>query len=168
MSRLDDLRELSGEIRRHLTVSAELLAALRRVIAEDLPKIGRTTTTSLAVAGLVENYYTALETVLFRVAQNFGNNLDRERWHSDLLQRMTIAVPDVRPAVISRETFAMLDELMRFRHFKRYYFQLDFDWNRLDYLAGLLERVHPVVTSELETFDRFVGELIDTVSKADK
>ncbi len=144
-----------------------MIAALRRLVSEDLPKIGRTTTTSLAIAGLIENYYTALETVLFRVAQNFGNNLDRERWHSDLLQRMTITVPDVRPAVITRETFAMLDELMRFRHFKRYYFQLDYDWNRLNYLMGLVERVEPKVGAELETFDRFVGELIMTIDSAE-
>lgn len=83
MSRPDDLRELSGEIRRHLDVSAELIAALRRIIANDVPRIGRTTTTSLAIAGLIENYYTALETVLVRISQNFGNNLDPERWRSD-------------------------------------------------------------------------------------
>lgn len=115
MSRRDDLRELSGEIRRHLEVSAELIAVLRRIIADDVPRIGRTTTTSLAVAGLIENYYTALET-------------------------------------------------MRFRHFKRYYFQLDYDWNRLDYLTGLLERVQPNVDAELTAFDAFLGELIETAS----
>ncbi len=164
MSRPDDLRELSGEIRRHLDVSAELIAALHRIIAEDVPRIGRTTTTSLAIAGLIENYYTALETVLFRISQNFGNNLDPERWHSDLLRRMTIAVPDVRPVVITPATQAMLDELMRFRHFKRYYFQLDYDWNRLDYLTGLLERVQPHVDAELTAFDAFLGELIESIS----
>lgn len=163
MSRIDDLRELSGEILRHMKVSGELIAATHRLVSEDIPRIGRATTTSLAVASLIENYYTALETVLFRISQNFGNSLDRERWHSDLLNRMTISVPDVRPAVVSPETHAMLDELMRFRHFKRYYFQLDYDWNRLDYLMGLLERVEPKVGVELTDFNRFVGNLVATL-----
>lgn len=77
---------------------------------------------------------------------------------------MTIAVPDVRPVVIAPATHAMLDELMRFRHFKRYYFQLDYDWNRLDYLTGLLERVQPHVEAELTAFDTFLVELIESAS----
>jgi hypothetical protein len=59
MSRIDDLRELSGEILRHATISGELSAAMDRLVSNDIPRIGRTTTTSLAVAGLIENYYTA-------------------------------------------------------------------------------------------------------------
>ena len=69
-------------------------------------------------------------------------------------------VPDVRPAVISAETCSMLDELMRFRHFKRYYFQLDYDWNRLDYLMDLVERLSPRLADDLTIFERYVKDLI--------
>jgi hypothetical protein len=163
MSRAGDLRELIGEIDGHAAVSRELLAAARTLVDDDIPRIGRNTTTSVAAAGLIENYYTALETVLFRVSQNFGNSLDAERWHSDLLHRMTLAVPDVRPAVITNETHEMLDELMRFRHFKRYYFQLRYDWHRLDHLLALVDRTEPRIRSELSALRRFLVELVSVI-----
>lgn len=75
----------------------------------------------VAIAGLVENYYTAIETVLFRISQQFGNHLEQNKWHSDLLRRMVLDVPGTRPAVLTGAVVSKLDELLRFRHFKRYY-----------------------------------------------
>ena len=46
--------------------------------------------------------------------------------------QMTLTIPEVRPRVISDATFAALSELRRFRHFKRYYFSFDYDWDRLE------------------------------------
>lgn len=164
MSRVEDLRELTGEIQRYLDVSTRLMAALGRLSEHDIPQMGKTTTTALAAAGLLENFYTAIETVLFRISQNFGNSLDPERWHSDLLNKMTISIPDTRPAVLSDQTRAMLDELMRFRHFKRYYFQLEYDWHRLEYLMGLVGRLEPEVRSEFQVFDRYLSALVSELT----
>jgi signal transduction histidine kinase len=160
MSRLEDLRELSGELRRYSAVSEGLLDALSTLVEHDIPNMGKGTTTALAAAGLLENFYTATETVLFRIAQNFGNNLDPERWHSDLLRRMLVDIPSVRPAVLSDQSYAMLEELMRFRHFKRYYFQLEFDWHRLEYLMELIPRLEPLLREELRQFEGYVSAVI--------
>ena len=46
----------------------------------------------------------------------------------------------------------LMGELMRFRHFRRYYFALDYDWRRLDALISIFEDAHPSLTSDLETF----------------
>jgi len=167
MSRIENLQELRGEIARYRDVSSRLLEALRQVENHDIERIGKTTTTAVAVAGLIENSYTAVETVLFRIAQNFGNNLDASRWHTDLLRRMTIPVPNVRPAVVGEATYAKLDELMRFRHFKRYYFNLDYDWSRLEYLMSVVHTTIPTITAELSEFDRFLTELVASLSESD-
>jgi hypothetical protein len=167
MSRIENLQELRGEIARYRDVSSRLINALRQVETHDIERIGKTTTTAVAIAGLIENSYTAVETVLFRIAQNFGNNLDATRWHTDLLRRMTLSIPDVRPAVIGEATYARLDELMRFRHFKRYYFNLDYDWSRLQYLAGVVHKTIPETIAELTTFDLFLTEMIASLSEQD-
>ena len=164
MSRTEDLQELRGEIQQYREVSARLLDALRHLQEHDLERIGKTTTTAVAAAGLIENSYTAVETVLFRIAQNFGNNLDASRWHTDLLRRMTVSVPELRPAVIADSTFSKLDELMRFRHFKRYYFNLDYDWSRLEYLMNLVHEVIPKFAAELTEFERFLTDVIASLS----
>ncbi len=160
MSRIDDLRELLGEIGRFESASQRLLSAIDRLMTDDVPAIGKTTTTGVAAAGLVENLYTAVETVFVRIAQTFGNNLRPERWHSDLLSRMTVEVPGVRPAVLSESIYSHLDELMRFRHFKRYYFHLDYDWGRLEYLIGVVRKITPMVSGELASFRSYVETVI--------
>ena len=164
MSRIEDLQELRGEVQQYHEVSARLRDALHHLQKHDLTQIGKTTTTAVAAAGLIENSYTAVETVLFRIAQNFGNNLDASRWHTDLLRRMTVSIPEVRPAVISDTTYTKLDELMRFRHFKRYYFNLDYDWSRLEYLMNVVREVIPKVSGELTEFDRFLTDVIASLS----
>lgn len=60
------------------------------------------------------------------------------------------------PSVISSGTYGRLDELMRFRHFKRYYFQLEYDWDRLEYLIALVRRAAPGIIREFDTFRVYV------------
>ena len=43
-------------------------------------------------------------------------------------------------------------ELMRFRHFKRYYLELDYDWEKLRFLLSVLRRCLPLVRAELSAF----------------
>ncbi|MDR9403454.1 MAG: hypothetical protein RI580_08440 [Halothece sp. Uz-M2-17] len=50
-----------------------------------------------------------------------------ENWHRQLLEQMSVEVPDVRPALISSFVRVELDELRRFRHVVRsiYAYKLD-------------------------------------------
>ncbi len=43
-------------------------------------------------------------------------------------------------AVFSDESHRLLAELMRFRHFKRYYPELDYDWEKLRCLLSVYRR----------------------------
>ena len=43
-------------------------------------------------------------------------------------------------------------ELLRFRHFKRYYFEFEYDWDRLDFLRKKLAEARRTVRPEIETF----------------
>lgn len=52
-----------------------------------------------------------------------------------------------------------LSELLRFPHFKRYYFELEYDWERLDFLVSKLRQAHPLVMRDLERFRRFLSAL---------
>ena len=69
---------------------------------------------------------------------------------------MTIEVQGVRPSVVSRVNFPALFELLKFRHFKRYYYDLEYDWDRLDFLVTKLRKAHPVVVEDLESFLAFL------------
>jgi len=150
---------LKSELEDNLAVLQGIYSFFKKALEEDVPKLGRNQSSAFIIAGIIENYYTCLETGLFRISQFFENNLSKERWHSDLLYKMSIAIDTVRIAVLSRETASIMDELLRFRHFKRYYYRLEFDWDRIDYLITKLHRVHPMVLEDVKRFSGFLDEL---------
>jgi hypothetical protein len=104
------------------------------------------------VAQILDTTYTAIETALLRISQGFDNSLSPDRWHADLLDKMLLEKRGVRPRVLSDESHRLLTELMRFRHFKRYYLELDYDWAKLRYLLSVLRRCLPLVRAELTAF----------------
>ena len=90
----------------------------------------------------------------------FENSLSKDRWHSDLLQRMCIPIKDERVEVIKDKTFLCLDELRRFRHFNRYYYSTNYDWDRIDFLIKKMHQVHPLVITDINKFIMFLNDLM--------
>lgn len=158
---MNEVTDLIAEIDGWQTASATLIGTIEAAEQAGIGSLGRTDFMGVAIAGLVENYYTAVETVLFRISQQFGNHLEPTRWHSDLLRRMNMSITDTRPVVLSGTTVSKLDELMRFRHFKRYYFQLEWDWSRLDHMVATVRALQPMLVDELLTFRAFLQSLND-------
>ncbi len=117
---------------------------------------------AVLLADILCNTYTCVETVLFRISRMFENHLDSQQWHKELLRKMRIEIPGIRKAVLSRESYQLLDELRRFRHFKRYYYDFEYDWSRLDYLRVIYERLAPLIQNELENYLNFLQECVNT------
>lgn len=88
-------------------------------------------------AALLESFYTGMERALARIAATIGAQPSGSSWHRDLLTSMTLDVPELRPAVLTRTTAAALDPFLAFRHrFRNLYV---FDLERGPMLT-LLER----------------------------
>ncbi len=153
------LRELVALIRAHHRRLEAVYRSTESALEDEIAQLGKTPVSALIVAGLLENYYTCLETIYLRISQSFENDLDPARWRNDLLQKMTLQIEGVRAAAVSEETLSPLFELLKFRHFKRYYFELEYDWDRLDFLVTKLRQVHPLVKRDLERFVRFANAL---------
>ncbi|MGK7933872.1 MAG: hypothetical protein AB4041_20920 [Microcystaceae cyanobacterium] len=74
-----------------------------------------------SVAYQMHNLYNATEELFKIIATYFENNIaDTAKWHSLLLQRMSQKIEGVRPAVLSEETYLLLNSLRGFRHFFRH------------------------------------------------
>lgn len=69
-----------------------------------------------SVAYQIHNIYNAIEDLLRLVAAHFENQIS----DSALLQRMTQPVLGVRPALLTKDTFRLLNALRGFRHFFRH------------------------------------------------
>lgn len=161
MNARSGLEDLQSQIDSQILVLDETASFLATMLSDEI-RDQKNRKNGLVVAGLLENYYTAAETVLFRVVQEFGNNLRPDHWHADLLERLSRELPETRPRVLGDESYRGLDELRRFRHFKRYYYRLDYDWDKLDFLTKKLRELHPVLIHELRAFKQFLIALSST------
>ena len=114
---------------------------------------------AVMLAEILTNTYTCIETILFRIARVFENHLDAREWHKALLRKMRVEIPGIRKAVLTQETYTLLDELRRFRHFRRYYYDFNYDWARLDYLKSVYERLMPLIQRDLDDYIDFLFTL---------
>jgi hypothetical protein len=72
------------------------------------------------------------------------------------LDKMTIEIPDIRIAAISSESFGKLKELLRFRHFRRCCFEMEYDWDKLDYLQTKFVELERPIKQDLKCFHDFL------------
>lgn len=107
------------------------------------------------IYGLFENLFT-------RIAANFGNHIDDSaQWRTLLLKRMSLEIPDIRPAVISQNTYLMLDELRRFRHMFRNAYVLKFDPDRLRLVVRDALRLELLYADDIMSFQTFLDSLAE-------
>lgn len=125
----------------------------------DYKKLGRTTASAIVFSQIFIDYYTCIETFLFRCSQTFENNLEQEKWHKSLLEKMNLDIPNIRPAIIQKKTFELLDEFLRFRHFRRYYFNFSYDWDKINLLEKKYINLHPLIIEDIQTFVDFLKQL---------
>lgn len=144
---------LLAEIRK----SRRVLGRIEAYHDEYLRKMVESTAPSrenrIVIAEILVNYYTCLETIFRRVSQFFENERSTERRHYDLLDNMTVDVEGVRPNLLSERSYAALREIMRFRRYKRYHLEFDYDWDKLQALSRTLESVRPQVREDLDQFE---------------
>lgn len=86
--------------------------------------------------------YSAFEQSGLRVAKAFENNIDDEKgWHGALLNRLTLSIPGIRPALIPESLKTPLSELRGFRHVFVHAYDLRLDSEKL---ASLLKDARKV------------------------
>ncbi len=153
------LETLIGQMAAGTAVLERIEKHLDDFLAHQGKAMGRDSVAAVVVADALTRYYTASETIFFRVARFFENNIDGDRWHTELLDRMRIAIPGVRPAVLSDATYLALRELLRFRHFSRYYVELEYDWDRLDFLLKKFNLARTGMRSDMAEFSKCMKDL---------
>jgi len=160
MSAREELLIVAGELRGSLAVLAKINAYYDEFESQG-ESTGRTTERAIVLSDIFSNFYTCAETAFLRISQFFENSLDSERWHKDLLSKMTVVIKGVRERVISDESRMSLSEMLRFRHFKRYYFEFDYDWDRLELVRKKYLDVRGRLQAELEAYVAYLESHAD-------
>ena len=80
----------------------------------------------------VQNFYTGVERVFALIAKQMdGVTPSSADWHIQLLGQLLVPVPNVRPAIISQDTYEQLNEFRGFRHVSRNLYAYDLDHQRI-------------------------------------
>lgn len=79
---------------------------------------------------------------------------------------MTLSLPEVRIALLRDETAGILQEFLKFRHFRRYYFEFDYDWDKLNFLNKKFRDVRPLLKKDLSNFADFLRRLRDSAGSS--
>ena len=154
------IHSLLGELER----TRALLRRIERFYDERFPTDQRTADSAIILSEILGNYYTCLETFFLRVSQTFENHLSRDSWHRDLLGKMFLSIPGEREPLLSENSYQAAGELLRFRHFKRYYLEFDYDWDRLELVEKKFATLRPNLEADFDRFALFLQRLADEVS----
>lgn len=116
----------------------------------------------IVIAYRLHGLYSAFENIFRNISSAFENHLDPSGWHRQLLQRMRLDLSPVRPAVIDDETYEMLGELLRFRHFFRAAYASKIDSPRLRLVLSKALELKPIYRQQIERFLEFLRTVQQT------
>jgi hypothetical protein len=106
-----------------------------------------------ACAFQLSRLYNIIQQFALRLAKAFENNIDDEHgWHMELIRRLSIEIPGVRPALFSSELTSDLQELRAFRHVVRHAYELTLKKDKVIPLLSAAERVAALVPAACEAF----------------
>ena len=106
-----------------------------------------------AAAYTLHAVYTALENTFDQISRTFENHVvDPRQWHRELLRKMFLEIPGVRPAVLPEELRSVLTDLRGFRHVFRHAYDLQLDPERLCRLAAAWQRSKAELVEALRRF----------------
>lgn len=115
----------------------------------------------VAAAALdLHGFYAGIERLLELIANEVdGVQPTGRRWHRDLLAQMSLAVPGVRPVVLSSETGMALTQYLDFRHVVRNVYTFNLRSERVTELVRDLRAAFDLARHDLLTFAAFLDGL---------
>lgn len=108
----------------------------------------------------VSQLFSGFENVFKNVAKTFENNVEQDYWHKSLLGRMCLDIQDIRPALISEESFKCLDELRAFRHYFRHAYDIELNKDKFKIVAEKVFSVRDIVFKDINSFLDFLDSLV--------
>lgn len=115
-----------------------------------------------AMGSILHDFYCGVEKVFKRIAINVDGGIPKgDAWHIELLNRMTMSIPEVRPCIISERLEEKLKELLMFRHLFRNIYGFELEWKKFKNLAESIGSIHKRIISDVEKFYEFIDSLAE-------
>ncbi len=88
--------------------------------------------------------------------QFFENEISDSSWHKNLLQRMTVTIEGIRPALLTSDDADQIDELRGFRHLYRNLYEKQIQPDRVN---ALQSKFPVIISSFRKAHTRFIRRL---------
>lgn len=135
--------EVTAEVERARTLAAESAG-----IVDD-----GSTTARRALGSILHDFYNCCERIFRKIAVEVNGGFDDSpQWHRSLLQRMATPLPGLRPAVLTPELAADLEEYLSFRHVFRSIYGFELKGERVGRLARALPALADRFANEIRRF----------------
>lgn len=111
----------------------------------------------------LHNLYSAFEDLFKIVAKAFENHInDISQYHIELLKRMTLSIKGIRPSLLSKESYILLDNLRAFRHLFRHAYSYEIDKRKIKMVLDDAAELKKIYRNDIEIFlNRLSGEIRD-------
>ena len=151
---------LAGRIRQDVAVLELVVVRVERAVqARDQHSVEQDLLLD-AVALNLHDFYSGLERIFAHIASSIDQSVPTgPEWHRELLRQMTIELPGLRPAVLTSELAAEIDEFLRFRHVVRHNYAFALEPERVERLASRLRPLYRDVSVALLTFASLLERL---------
>ncbi|NUN24926.1 MAG: hypothetical protein HUU09_15990 [Candidatus Jettenia caeni] len=105
--------------------------------------------------------YCSLEDLFQEVVKTFENKVeDPAKYHRELLRRMYMDVPGIRPKLLTHESYRTLDELRGFRHIFRHVYDYELDTEKIDNLKQKIVVNWNYITQDMHSFMSFLQDTL--------
>ncbi len=113
-----------------------------------------------SVALNLHNIYSAIEKIFELIAKNIDSSIPNgDSWHLELLKQMATKIQQVRPPVIKKQIFELLNEYRGFRHIVRNLYTYNISTKKLTPLVEDLQPTYNLVKRDIEDFLKLFEEL---------
>lgn len=101
----------------------------------------------------LHNLYCAFEDLFKIIADTFENHIhDKSQYHIELLKRMSIPIEGIRPALLSQESYMLLDNLRSFRHFFRHAYSYELDARKVRIVMEDATKLKEIYQKDINAF----------------
>ena len=101
----------------------------------------------------LHNLYSAFEDLFKITAKTFENHInDISQYHIELLKRMTMYIEGIRPPLISKKSYILLDSLRSFRHFFRHAYGYELDERKVGIVLEDAARLKKIYKKDIKRF----------------
>ncbi len=112
------------------------------------------------IASILHDFYVAIENTLKIICIEIDENLpEGTHWQLLLLKQASYEIPEVRPAIISKETMRKLDKYRAFRHLFRNVYGFNLESSRIEELLLELPDATDSFKNDLNRFLKLLDQV---------